>query len=84
MKIIVMIAFWLLYWFACFPCTGTDEKNLFGLRSYPDAVQKIVREHVSGKEACGGVNGRKCAAIYRSVFGYWLCIERYSWAEQLL
>ncbi len=49
MKIIFMIAFWLLYWFVCFLCTGTDEKNLFGLRSYPEAVQKIVREHISGK-----------------------------------
>lgn len=25
--------------------TGTDKKNLAGLRSYPDAVQRRVREH---------------------------------------
>ena len=28
----------------CYLCTGTDEKNLMGLRSYPINVQKIVRE----------------------------------------
>lgn len=32
--------------------TGTDRKNLAGLRSYPDAVQRAVREHpVLGKAA---------------------------------
>ena len=50
MKLIVTFAF--LYWFICFLCTGTDRKNLAGLRSYPDAVQKAVREHpVLGKAA---------------------------------
>lgn len=50
MKLIVTFAFYFLYWFICFLCTGTDRKNLAGLRSYPDAVQKAVREHpVLGK-----------------------------------
>ena len=50
MKIIIAFAFYFLYWFCCFLGTDTDRKNLAGLRSYPDAVQKAVREHpVIGK-----------------------------------
>ena len=45
MKIIAVIVFWLFYWFCCFLGTGTDRKNLAGLRSYPDAVQQAVRAH---------------------------------------
>ena len=44
MKWLIMIAFYFLYWGICFLCTGTDKKNLAGLRSYPDAVQARVRE----------------------------------------
>ena len=52
MKIIIAFAFYFLYWFCCFLGTGTDRKNFAGLRSYPDAVQKEVREHlVLGKAA---------------------------------
>lgn len=43
MKIIIAAVFYLLYWFICFLCTGTDKKNLAGLRSYPDEVQARVR-----------------------------------------
>ena len=43
MKWLIIPAFWFLYWGICFLCTGTDKKNLAGLRSYPDAVQNIVR-----------------------------------------
>ena len=43
MKIITVFAFCLFYWFCCFLGTGTVKKNLAGLRSYPDAVQKAVR-----------------------------------------
>ncbi len=46
MKWLIIPAFWLLYWGICFLCTGTDKKNLAGLRSYPDAVQSIVRERL--------------------------------------
>ena len=42
MKLIVTFAFYFLYWFICFVGTGADRKNLAGLRSYPDAVQKAV------------------------------------------
>ena len=47
MKWLIIPAFWLLYWGICFQCTGTDKKNLAGLRSYPDAVQNIVREKLA-------------------------------------
>ena len=46
MKWLLIPAFWLLYWGICFLCTGTDKKNLAGLRSYPDEVQNIVRERL--------------------------------------
>ena len=44
MKWLIMLIFYFLYWGICYLCTGTDEKNLMGLRSYPINVQKIVRE----------------------------------------
>ncbi len=44
-KIIIAFAFYILYWLVCFLGTGTDKKNLAGLRSYPDAVQQAVWEH---------------------------------------
>lgn len=44
-KVFVAILFYLLYWLICFLCTGTDKKNLVGLRSYPEAVQQAVRKH---------------------------------------
>ena len=44
MKWMLIPAFWFLYWEICFLCTGTDKKNLIGLRSYPDEVQTRVRE----------------------------------------
>lgn len=45
----------LFYWFCCFHGTGTDRKNLAGLRSYPDTVQLAVREHpVFGQSAPQG------------------------------
>lgn len=46
MKILLPIVFYLLYWGACWLGTGTDRKNLLGLRSYPDAVQAQVRAHM--------------------------------------
>ena len=43
MKIIVALSFYFLYWGVCFLGTGTDKKNLLGLRSYPEEVQNRVR-----------------------------------------
>ena len=42
MRIIVAAAFYFLFWGVCVLGTGTDKKNLIGLRSYPDAVQNRV------------------------------------------
>lgn len=48
--LITVIMFYIIYWFCCFLGTGTDKKNLAGLRSYPNAVQQVVRDHpVLGK-----------------------------------
>lgn len=43
-KIATALFFYLFYWLCCFLGTGTDKKNLNGLRSYPETVQKVVRE----------------------------------------
>lgn len=48
MKIILAAAFYLLYWGLCVLGTGTDRKNLAGLRSYPDPVQERVRRELAG------------------------------------
>jgi hypothetical protein len=40
--IIESIAICLILWLICFLSTGTDEKNLIGLRSYPAEIQKII------------------------------------------
>ena len=49
MKVFIIPAFWLFYWGICWLCTGTDQKNLAGLRSYPDVVQEAVRAHFGDK-----------------------------------
>lgn len=38
MKIFITLIFYLFYWTICYINTGTDKKNLMGLRSYPDEV----------------------------------------------
>ena len=64
MKIIVAIAFYFLYWGVCFLGTGTDKKNLMGLRSYPEEVQNRVRsDHQLGKAV---PKGKSSAAILLS------------------
>lgn len=45
MRVLIAVLFYFLYWGVCFLGTGTDRKNLAGLRSYPDSVQRQVREH---------------------------------------
>ena len=61
---IVAIAFYFLYWGVCFLGTGTDKKNLMGLRSYPEEVQNRVRsDHQLGKAV---PKGKSTAAILLS------------------
>lgn len=45
MKLLVAVVFYLVYWGICYLATGTDKKNLIGLRSYPEEVQECVRKH---------------------------------------
>ncbi len=45
-KWLIIPAFYLLYWGMCYINTGTDRKNLAGLRSYPDEVQSRVMEQL--------------------------------------
>lgn len=45
MKILVAVVFYFLYWGVCFLMTGTDRKNLSGLRSYPEEVQNRVQNN---------------------------------------
>lgn len=44
-KVLTAVIFYFVYWGICFLGTGTDAKNLIGLRSYPDAVQQAVRQN---------------------------------------
>ena len=37
------ISLCLLFWLLCYLGTGTDEKNLKSFRSYPDAVQSMLK-----------------------------------------
>ncbi len=48
MKWITAILLYLLYWGICVLSTGTDRKNLIGLRSYPDEVQERVWREMAG------------------------------------
>ena len=41
--VIECIMLCIIMWIICFLSTGTDEKNMFGLRSYPIEVQETIR-----------------------------------------
>ena len=45
MRIVIAIAVYFLHWGVCFLGTGTDRKNLIGLRFYPEEVQNRVRNN---------------------------------------
>lgn len=76
MKIIIAITFYFLYWGVCFLGTGTDKKNLIGLRSYPQEVQNRVREDPSLGKLFRRQNPPLpfCSAIFsfsQSCFPFW-------------
>lgn len=50
MLIIECIIICLIMWLICFLSTGTDEKNLIGLRSYPIEIQEIIRNNEKYKD----------------------------------
>lgn len=43
--ILELIILCLIFWGICFLNTGSDEKNIKSFASYPDEVQKIVKEN---------------------------------------
>lgn len=54
--IVECIIICLIMWGICFLSTGTDEKNLIGLRSYPLEVQNIIRNSEKYKDKVKPVN----------------------------
>lgn len=50
LQIGVGVILYSLFFLTCYLSAGTDEKNMGGFRSYPDEVQKIVRENAALKE----------------------------------
>lgn len=40
----------LIMWLICFFATGTDEKNLIGLRSYPVKIQEMIKNNEKYKK----------------------------------
>lgn len=56
-KICVVIGMCLFWWLMCYLNTGSDKKNLLGLRSYPPEVQELVRtDPVLGQSAPAEAN----------------------------
>ncbi len=56
-KICVVIGMCLFWWLMCYLNTGSDKKNLLGLRSYPPEVQELVRKDpVLGQSAPAEAN----------------------------
>jgi undecaprenyl pyrophosphate phosphatase UppP len=46
-------------WLICFLSTGTDERNLIGLRSYPIEIQRIIRNNEKYKNKVKQTNMTK-------------------------
>ena len=76
MKIMIAAVFYFLYWGVCFLGTGTDRKNLIGLRSYPDEVQTRVRSDPQLGKTVPKEKSRAaiCSVIFsclQSCFPFW-------------
>ena len=61
MLLIELVALCGLFWGACWLGTGGDRKNLYGFRSYPNAVQNIVR---SRPELAGKIRQQRPAMTF--------------------
>ena len=56
-RTLFIIGFCLFFWLICYLCTGDDKKNMSGFRTYPDAVQEILRKDTKlGKMAPKEIN----------------------------
>lgn len=56
MLLIECIIICIVMWLICFLLTGTDEKNLIGLRSYPVEIQKIIKNNEKYKNKVKKIN----------------------------
>ncbi len=59
MLLIECIIICIVMWLICFLLTGTDEKNLIGLRSYPVEIQKIIKNNEKYKNKVKKINMTK-------------------------
>lgn len=50
LRIVVGSVLYGIFFLTCYLATGTDKKNMRGFRSYPDEVQKSVREDPALRE----------------------------------
>lgn len=44
LRVFIIVFLCLLFWFICYLNTGSDKKNMLGYRSYPKAVQDLVKK----------------------------------------
>ena len=68
MKILVAVVFYFLYWGVCFLMTGTDRKNLSGLRSYPEEVQTVYPRQDCTAQNAAAIPCRQVLGAYMVAF----------------
>jgi len=74
MLIVECLIICLIMWLICFFSTGTDEKNLIGLRSYPPEVQEIIKNNEKYKNKVKQTNILKVFVINLIMFAIVLFI----------
>lgn len=82
-KLLIILAFCLLFWLGCYKNTGTDEKNLLGFRSYPDEIQNMIyRNENLSKKVPAGINMLKVVisniVVFAVIFGIIGTILKYT------
>lgn len=82
-KLLIILAFCLLFWLGCYKNTGTDEKNLLGFRSYPDEIQNMIyRNENLSKKVPAGINMLKVVisniVVFAVIFGIIGAILKYT------
>lgn len=57
LRVFIIVFLCLLFWLICYLNTGSDKKNMLGYRSYPKAVQDLVKkDEVLCKMVPGEIN----------------------------
>lgn len=82
-KLLIILAFCLLFWLGYYKNTGTDEKNLLGFRSYPDEIQNMIyRNENLSKKVPAGINMLKVVisniVVFAVIFGIIGAILKYT------